>query len=143
MALRIFSSPRIKTDLPEDKLVLLIQNFMAYKGKADCGPFFGRDWPLLRPASVVDAELAHAHVHPNFLKGMPVDYLTNKLKTWSLRGRQHDKKSNTWLIYCQGTRSPENYLLVAFFVDHAHERANRITFMATLAEEAEKWRRMY
>ena len=143
MALRVFSSPRIGNDLPEDKLMLLVRHFIAYKEKKALGPYFGRDWPLLRPNSVKDAELSHAHVHPNFLKGMQVDYLTNDLRSWSLHGRQHDKKSDTWLIYCQGVRSPDCYLLVAFFTDHAHERANRITFMATLAEEAEKWRKIY
>ena len=66
------------------------------------------------------------HVHMNF-------------EEFPLRLAQYDRTSDTFLVYCQGRVNPENYLLIEF-LENAHARSKKITFIAELAETAEAFR---
>lgn len=144
MAIKIFTTPRLSTDLPEEKVTQLIIEFRTYIETGRYRPHFGRDYLFERPASAVEAELWHMHVHPNFIAGTPVTNQTNLLKTWRLHSKnQRDMASDTWLIYCQGLHDADNFLLLAFWKDNAHLRANKTTLVGMLADEANKFRKTY
>lgn len=143
MEVRIFTAPRIRRELEDDRLSVLISEFRKYIKTGDPGQYFGRDYPYDRPDSVRRADLWHMHVHPNFNSGQNVNTATNHLKTWRLNGFQRDKRSDTCLIYCQGQLSSNNYLLLAFLKENAHTFASRVTALGVLVEEAEKFRKSY
>ena len=115
MAISIRATSRIAGVLSSDQLQALMAEFRKLKETRDRPAIFGRDVSFDRPSSVVFAGLQHAHVHPNFLTGEAIDQTTNLLRTWKLHAMPMKQTSNTWLIYCQGWRNPNNYLLIAFW----------------------------
>ncbi len=143
MAIKIFTTERIQRELTEPQLAQLLEEFEHYLVTGDSSGYFGRDYPFERPPSAVDAGLEHLHVHPNFIKGLPVTPLTNNLKTWRIKGRAHDRRSDTFLIYCQGLRSPDNFMLIAFLKENAHKIVNSVTALGLLSDIAEAFRRKY
>ena len=141
--MKIFTTERIARHLDSEQLSRLVIEFKKYQNSSEAGEYFGRDASLDRPQSAKFAELQHIHTHPNFLTGLPVNMQTNQLRTWRIHGRQYDKRSDSWLIYCHGVRMQDNILLLAFLKDDAHSRANQVSFIGQLADEAEAWRAKY
>jgi Toxin YafO, type II toxin-antitoxin system len=143
MAITIRATSRIANVLSPKQLQALMTEFRQLKESTNRPAIFGRDTPFNRPSSVVFAGLQHVHVHPNFLTNEPINSFSNRLPTWNLKAVQMNQTSDTWLIYCQGWRDPNNYLLIAFWENDAHQQAKRTTLMLALAEEAEKFRKNY
>ena len=128
MGVRVFVSRRLKDRLPEvaDRQYI-VEKFKLYKESKEFDPRhreFGRDEGFERPHSAVVAKLMHVHV--NF-EGFP------------LRLAQFDRTSDTFLVYCHGRVNPDNYLLIEF-LENAHSRCRKITFISDLAETAEAFR---
>lgn len=120
-----------------DELDALAKEFAAYKRTGRLPVTFGRDFPYEWPSSAVDAELKHLHLHDASVNG-----------SW-LKMVQYRRTSDTCLIYCQGSRQIDHYLLIALLrytgdrATGAHARQRKVTFMMELAEIAEKFRRVY
>lgn len=141
MAIRVFTTARLGNDLTAAQIKEIASEFRQLKEKKAKPAMFGRDATFNRPSSVVFAGVKHVHVHPNFLTGQPINGFSNLLRTWNLKATQMQQTSDTWLIYCQGSHNPDNYLLIAFWKDKAHDMAKSTTRMAILAEEAERFRK--
>jgi mRNA interferase YafO len=119
------------------EIATLRQEFIAYKTSNSPSTLFGRDAPFDRPQTAVSVELKHVHLHDDTVK---VDWL---------RVVQRRRVSNSFLVYCPGEKSSDNYLLIALLRNDpntligAHERTRKITFMLELAEIAENFRKIY
>jgi mRNA interferase YafO len=144
MGVNIYTLPRVNNALTAAQLEELLNQFLIYKGGKVATPIlFGRDEKFDRPPSIKSSGLAHVHVHPNLLTGQPINSPTNMLKAWRFHSDSFKRTCDTFLIYCQGEKSPSNYLFIAFWRENAHNLANKTTLMLELAEDAEKFRRNY
>ncbi len=120
-----------------DELEALVKEFAAYKRTGKLPITFGRDFPYDWPRSAVDSELQHLHLHDASVK-----------RPW-LNLVQYRRTSDTCLVYCQGSRQVDHYLLIALLrftgdpATGAHARQRKVTYMMELAEIAEKFRRVY
>jgi mRNA interferase YafO len=142
MDIKIFTSDRLTDDLSASEIKNLVDEFRQYK-KTSISTIFGRDVPYDRPHSAKSAELQHLHVHPNFLLGKPINKFTNELKTWRLLSAPISRTSDTHLIYCQGERNKNEYLLIAFIKINAHSFANITSAIGVLADKAENFRKKH
>ena len=126
----IYKTELIKTQLSDDELKQLEEDFERYKETgipADC---FGRDAPYNHVntlPSVLSAELQHVH-------------LLTKEKAWPNRTRQFNKTSDNHLVYCSGYYSDQVYLLIAILTPDAHAQLQNRNLMYGLAEIAESFR---
>ena len=128
MAIKIFMHERLIKNRTQEQINQLKADFIQYKRDGIQPSNFGRDEPYDRPASVKLAELRHIHL--NYDTG------------WPLRIARWQRTSNIALVYCEGWHSKENFLLITL-LDKAHEQARKTTFMAELAEVAERFRSKY
>lgn len=141
MAIKIFTHKLLRMAEEEkgrlDELDALVREFKEYKQTGSLPKIFGRDALYERPPSIVDAELRHVHLLDETVK-----------KPW-LRILQYTRTSDSCLVYCQGTHSSDNYLLIALLRYNpltkigVHARTRKTTFLLELAEIAEGFRKVY
>lgn len=128
MGIRVFTSQMLRDSMPENELSALVVKFRTYKETGIVPELFGRDVPYHRPNAVAQADMHHIHMREN--------------QNWGINLVQFRRISDTALVYCRGFHSRDNYLLICI-LNNAHERANKVTFMLSLADSAEKFRERY
>lgn len=124
MGVKVFTTQRIGTRVSASELSAIAKLFSQYKESGIAPGEFGRDTDFKDPHSAIVAKLMHIHVDDG---------------TFKMKAVQFGRTSDTFLIYCQGQVSKDNYLLIDF-IANAHVRTRKITYMADLAEIAEKFR---
>ena len=128
--IEIYKTEFIKTQLSDDELKQLEEDFERYKETSIPADCFGRDAPYNHVntlPSVLSAELQHIH-------------LLTAEKTWPSRTRQFNKTSDNHLVYCSGYYSDQAYLLIAILAPDAHAQSRNRGVMYGLAKIAESFR---
>jgi mRNA interferase YafO len=133
MGITVYTSKLIRSDHYEEyvDIAALAKDFLKHKKDANQPLKFGRDELYKRPSDAVFVELRHVHTN-----------LDGKLK-WRMDDKEFKRVSNAAIVYCQGEKNKDNYLLIAYLQKNAHERANKITYMMELAEMAAKFRKNF
>lgn len=132
MAIKVFTSKLLRKNLSAESVSEICADFKEYKLTGIAPKKFGRDAPYDRPPSAKEAELWHMHLQE----------ANGSNNRWYLRVIQHDRVSDTCLVYCQGEKSKDNYLLITILTN-VHIRQNKTTFMMELAEIAEGFKKLY
>ena len=128
---RVFLSGALQ-ELPETERQALVNSFKRHVA-GEPTPGFGRDElydhphtpPLVRAEDV-------AHIH-----------LEDPLTPWPPGRDPHRNTSDIHLVYCQGFRDANCYLLMAVLQPDAHAQARQFRIMAKLGVMAEEFRRRY
>lgn len=132
MSVRVFTSRLIRQTLPEQDLNDLVQDFKAYKSDSGRPSTFGRDALYDHPNTyppVRQEEVRHIHLaDPSY---------------WPVRALQFNRTSDEHLVYCQGIRDKNCYLLIQLLSPDAHDQARNNNIMAVIAKEAGKFRNQY
>ncbi|MBI3897494.1 MAG: type II toxin-antitoxin system YafO family toxin [Gammaproteobacteria bacterium] len=131
MAIKVFTSQKFRELLTDDEARRLVDEFREYKETGVASKSFGRDAPYHWPSSVVAADLRHLHLYEKASEPY-----------WHLAVVQYRRVSDCHLVYCCGSH-PSNYLMITMLREKAHEQAKKVTFMAALAEIAEKFKTKY
>ena len=124
MGVTVFTTQRLQARLPSADLGSIAKKFKLYKESRDPRTDFGRDADFKDPQSAISAKLMHVHLNDG---------------RFNMKVVQFGRTSDTFLIYCQGHVSPNNYLLIDL-ITNAHVRCRKITFISELADIAEKFR---
>ena len=106
------------------------KQFKLYKETGTPPLRFGKDASYSWPSTAVDAELRHIHV-------------TDLPAPWVQSTPQENRTTDSHLIYTRGYFHQDNYLILAFLALDAHASAEKVTFMASLADIAEQFRSKY
>lgn len=132
MSVRVLASRLIKETLPEQELKDLAQDFKDYKSDSGRPSTFGRDALYDHPNTyppVRQEEVRHIHLaDPSY---------------WPVRTLQFNRTSDEHLVYCQGIRDKNCYLLIQLLSPDAHDQARNNNIMAVIAKEAGKFRNQY
>jgi len=88
----------------------IAQEFKAYKETGRLGTYIGRDVDIARPLSAKQNELMHVHLFPSkiIVRGIPI--------------RQHNRTSDIFLIYCEGSVNRNVYCLIDIIWNDAHQK---------------------
>jgi hypothetical protein len=109
------------------ELTELKQDLKAYfdSNKRQKPYYFGKDAPFTRPDSIWGSQVHHIHLYIN---GVSCD------KLWM------GKTSDTYLVYTFGDLDTDQYLVLDFLADNAHEQCKKHTLMTTYKVEADSFR---
>ena len=129
MSVRVFVLQALKDSLTPDEEAALVSDFRTYKSTGALPDSFGRDVPYHFPKEAVDEKLFHLHLND----GDP----------WPIHAIQYSRTSDSHLVYCEGHDNPDAYALIAILSPDAHDQANNIDAMKTLAKKAETFRQHY
>lgn len=132
MSVRVFTSKLIRQALSEQELKDLKDDFKTYKSGDGIPKTFGRDalydhphtYPLAR-----QEEIQHIHLADS--------------SYWPVHALQFQRTSDEHLVYCQGIRDENCYLLIQVLRPDAHNQARNNNVMHMIATEAGRFRDRY
>lgn len=131
MKIRIFCHANFRKNCSDELINKLIADFREYKSGNSQPVDLGRDVPFDLSRYTLDAGLRHIHIKDA------------TSKHWHLKKITFHKTSDTALIYCEGSRHPDCFLLIAF-VRNAHQyyREEKLALLA-MADIAEDFRKSF
>lgn len=129
MAVRVFTTPAFRALDPVLRK-RLSDEFRVYVESGELPISFGRDEPYDLIPSIRATGLRHIHIRDK------------TSKRWHLRTMQFNRKSDTALVYCQGYKNPDHYLLIAFF-ENAHVVARDLLYIMKLGDIADDFRNKF
>ena len=128
---KVYSSSPLREQLTERELQGLVRDFKVYKITGQSPALFGRDVLFDHPHTLpilVSEQVRHVHLLPESERPS----LSQK--------DQFNRTSDQHLIYCEGFKNTNAYLLIAILRPNAHEQERNNEVMYRLGLMAEKFR---